>query len=215
MYCSLDFTSTGLLVATHSQWNEAQTQCVLHLFADHRHAQALLPELPPAEAQYFARYMMHCALPVDIGEEGVCCIEGVAALSLTNFLVSLWKHVRVKEIVRVAEAPDLMGFWEPPAWRAPSQGIILWFHPDAGYRVVIAFAKDQAIGVIRGMPWLERRRRESLLAKIDRWHIPRQSPHPAQEIKGVCAQALCLASAAARIRKVMHTVHARQSTLLN
>lgn len=213
-HCSLDFINTiGLPVVAHSRWSEAQTQCALHLFADHGHALSFLPELPGAEAQDFAQLMMRCALPAEMGEGGMHRIEGVAALSLTNLLVNL--HTRVQEVVRVAEAPDLMGFWEPPGWRVPSEGMILWFHPDSGYRTVIARARDQAAEAITRLSWLERRRKESLLAKISKWNAPRTSPHTAQEIGGVCAQALCLASAGARIREAMHAVRARHNALLN
>lgn len=212
-HCSLEFSSIGLPVAVHSQWTDAQTQCTLRLFADHRHVQAFLTDLPGAEARDFARCMMRCALPIEIGEEGMRRIEGVAALSLTNFLVHL--STRVQEVVRVAEAPDLMGFWEPPGWRAPSEGIILWFHPDDGYRVVIPRGRDQAKDAIRRLSWLERQRREALLVKINKWNTPRTSSHTAQEIGGVCAQALCHASIAAKIRNAMHTMHIQQSALLN
>ena len=207
-HCSLDFRSLGLSMVTHAQWNEAQTQCALHLFADHRYAQTFLAELPAEEAPGFARFMMGVGrftadsdLPADAGAEGMCRIEGVAALILTNFLVHLRTHVQ--EVVRAAEAPDLMGFWEPPGWRAPDAGIILWFDPDDGYHCVIARTRDQAAIVIRRLSWLERRRRESLCAKINRWNAPRQSPCAAQEIGGVYAQVLCLASAAAKIRDAL------------
>ena len=215
-HCSLEFSHIGLPVAAHSQWNEAQTQCTLHLFADHQHILTFLffPGLPVAEAQNLARLMMHSAsagnanaLPAEMGEEGICRIEGVAALSLTNFLVHLRTHVQ--EIIRIAEAPSLMGFWEPPPWRAPSEGMILWFHPDEEYHCVIARAKDQAKDAIRRLWWLDRQRGESLYAKINKWNALRISPHAAQEIKGRCAQVLCQASAAAKVKAALTREQAR------
>jgi|GEM_PF-4511894 len=210
-HCSLQFSHIGLRVAVHSRWNETQTQCQLHLFADHKHILAFLPELPDAEAQDFARMMMRCALPADVGEEGMYCIEGVPALSLTNFLVYMHRHVQ-EEVIRVAEAPDFMGIWEPLPWRARSQGMIMWFHPDEGYRAVIAYTKDQATDVIRRLSWLEPQRSESLQAGIRRWNAPRTSPHAVQEMRGVCAQVLCLASVAAKMRNATQII---QSALLN
>ena len=219
MRCSLEFMHIGLPAVVHSQWDEAQTQCTLRLFADYRHVLAFLAELSNREeAQNLARCVMGaerfitplCALPADIGEEGMYRIEGVAALSLTNFLVHL--HTQGQKAVRVVEAPDLMGFWEPPAWRVPSEGMILWFHPDDGYRAVIAHARDQAADAIQGMSWLESQRKESLCAKINRWNAPRISPRPAQEIKGVCAEVLCHGSIARKIRGAIQT---KQSVLLN
>lgn len=202
-HCSLQFSDIGLPVAVHAQWNTAQTYGALHLFADHRQAQAFLPKLPDSEAQDFARCMMRCALPDETRHEEICRIEGTTALSLTNFLVHL--RTQVQEVVRVIDAPDLMGFWEPPSWRAPSAGIILWFHPDDGYRAVIAHTRDHATEVIQRFSWLELQRRESLCAKIKRWNAPRKSTRPAQQIQGVCAQALCFASVAAKIRSATNT----------
>ena len=150
MHCSLEFAYLGLPVAAHSQWNEARTQCTLHLFTDHQGVLNVLPELPREEAQGLARCMMHCGSTFPFPNEtdaGTTCIQGVAALTLTNFLVLLQKHAHT--ISRVANEPDLMGYWEPLRWRAPGPGIILWFHPDDGYRAVIAHAKNQALDVIR------------------------------------------------------------------
>ena len=205
-YCSLEFTYLDLPVAVHSRWTAAQTQGTLYLFADHRHLQALLPDLPPIEAMDLARCMMHCALPADIGE-GMYRIEGAAALTLTNFLVLFSRET--DEVLRIATVPNLMGFWEPPAWRVPDAGIILWFHPDDGYRAVIAYAKDQATDAIAKLPWLERKRRLSLLASISKWHTPRQSPHVMQEIRGICAEVLCRASLAAKVRHAILKEQAR------
>jgi len=200
---SLDFTCLGLPVVTHATWNEAQTQCALHLFTDHQHAHRFLArELSGAEQQNFARFMMHCALPEETDEEeGMCCVEGVAALSLTNFLVHL--RTDVEKVVLDIEAPDLMGFWEPPGWRVPSEGMILWFHPDDGYRAVIAHGREQAADVIRRLLWLERQHMESLCAKIKQWNAPRTSSRATQEIRGVCAKVLCWASVAAKIRTAL------------
>lgn len=209
-HCSLEFSDIGLPVAVHSQWNTTQTYCALHLFADHRQVQAFLPKLPAGEAQDFARCMMRCVLPKNMNGGRMYRIEGVAALSLTNFLVHL--HTRVQEVVRVIEAPDLMGFWEPPAWRAPGAGIILWFHPDDGYQAVIAHTRDQATEVIEHLLWLNLQLRESLCAKIKRWNAPRRSSRAAQEIAGVCAEILCHASLAAKAR---NAAYASRSIILN
>ena len=202
-YCSLEFSYLGLPVAMHSRWSEARIDCTLHLFADHRHAQFFLPELPRAEAQEFARCMMRCALPADIGEEGMCRIGGAAACALTNFLV--FSRQEMEEVIRTrtTTAPDMVGFWTPPAWRVPDAGIILWFHPGDGYRAVIAHTKDQAADVIARLSWLEHEHRESLLVRISRCHIPRQSPHAAQEIRGVCAEVLCYGSLAAKVSRAI------------
>ncbi|MFY9462753.1 MAG: hypothetical protein WAP52_01050 [Candidatus Sungiibacteriota bacterium] len=212
-HCSLEFSRMGLPVAVHSRWNTTQTYCALHLFANHQQVQAFLPKLPAVEAQDFARSMIRCALPANTEDGGMYRIEGVAALSLTNFLVHL--RTQVQEIVRVIEAPDLMGFWEPPAWRAPGAGIILWFHPNDGYRAIIAHTKNQATEVIERLSWLELQRRESLCAKIKRWNAPKKSPHTAEQIQGVCAQVLCHASLAAKARNAMHAVSAQAKADLN
>lgn len=197
-YCSLDFTCLGMPVVAHSQWDERQTQCTLCLFTDHQHAHRFLTALPDAaEAQDFARFMMHCALPSETDEEGVCRIQGDTASTLTNFLVRL--RQQISDMTRNVEKPDLMGFWEPPVrWKAMS-GIIMWFHPDDGYRVVIAHTRDQAARVMHGLSWLQGERQQRLLGQIKRWNTPRRSDHAVQEIKGVIAEVLCKASLAAKV----------------
>ncbi len=136
-HCSLEFSRIGLLVAVHSQWNEQQTLCALRIFTDRQRAQDFLATIPASERQGFAP----CAAVLENNTDGLGALElyGDIALSLTAFLVKLRWEAQV--LTRVINRPDFMGFWEPPAVRASGSGMIMWFHQNDGYRVMIAACK--------------------------------------------------------------------------
>lgn len=193
-HCSLEFSSIGLSVAVHSQWNKELTNCALRIFTSRQRADDFLAKIPNSERQEFAQ----CAAILESGTDtlGVLEVRGETALSLTSFLIGLSEETR---FVGVLNKPDLMGFWGPPTVRASGTGIIMWFHPNDGYRAAIAYAKEQAEGVIRGLSWLQTRRQQQLLKQIEEWKMPRQSADAPLEIEGVIAELLCKASRVAQI----------------
>lgn len=188
---SLEFSNIGP-VAAHAQWNEAQDNCVLRIFARRQDADAFLPTIPASERQGFEA----CTAILENGGDAPNMLEinGDTALSLTSFLVKLSQT----EGITFGE-PDLVGFWEPPANRALGAGMMMWFHPDAGYHIAITHSKEQAETVIHGLSWLETERRHRLLGRINKWNTPRRSDHPVQKIEGIIAEVLCKASFATKV----------------
>ena len=202
MHCSLEFSSIGLPVVVHSQWDEHQTRCDLCIFTAHPQALIFLEGLSDEEE---ARDFEKCLNALRHGEnplDDFVRLEGDPALSLTSFLVKLYQEVQVGP--RILDMLELMGFWEPPAKRKPSAGMIMWFHPEDEYRTVLVHSREQAMRVIRGLPGMGTQRRQRLLAQIRKWNLPHQCPDDTlQEIKGVIAELLCKASMATKISSAM------------
>lgn len=203
MYCSLEFSPLGLLVAAHSLWNEEQTHCVLRIFTNLEQAQAAVAEVSDEARQDFERCM--CALPQHRDESSMIEIKGDPALSLTSALVTLRHKIQV--LPRISNKPELMGFWNPPGppiRQKPSRGTLMWFHPHDGYHVVIPHSKEQAEQVIRGLSsWLGRERKGRLVSQIKRWNSPDESSWVPQEIEGIVAEVICKSSIALKVSQAM------------
>lgn len=205
-HCSLEFSRIGLSVAVHSQWNEEQSNCALRIFTGSKHAEDFLATIPRTERNSFRP----CATILNTCPDFPIILEirGDIALSLTSHLTVLAQEIALgTRIFGRLRKPELFGFWEPPATHALGAGIIMWFHPNAGYHVAITHSKEQAEEVIRGLPWLRAQRRQRLLGKINAWHTPQRSDQATQKIKGVIAEVLCKASLAARIN-IARNAHA-------
>jgi len=196
-HCSLEFSRIGLLVAVHSQWNIAQTNCALRIFTSRPRADDFLAVIPHAERRGFAK----CAaiLESDADALGVLELRGDTALSLTSFFVKLRWEVHVSN---TPPGPLLMGFWGPPATREFGDGMIMWFHPDSEYHAAIVHNREQAEKIMCGLSWLQEERRERLLEQIKTWKMLRQSADVLQEIGGVIAEVLAKASLAAKVSNV-------------
>ena len=205
LYCSLEFTHIGLSVAVHSQWNEELTNCKLRIFTNRQCADDFLAKIPSSERRGFAA----CAAILESTSDtlGVLELSGDTALSLTSYLIVLSQEGEVG--APITNEPELMGFWGPPTIRAFGTGIIMWFHPNDGYQVIIAYAKEQAAEVVHRFSWLQPEPQELFLEQIEKWKMPRRSADAVQEIGGVIAEVLCKASLAAKVSVAMEEAQAK------
>src|SRR3989344_310401 len=177
-----------LHVVTHSHWEGSgrDTQCKLRILSSQEAGRKLLDQLPGEEAAELAKNMPSLK---ETGSEPLVEVEGMSAVSLTNFIGNYYRNVAGYRYLPRTE--ELLGFWEPPDDGAPGEGIIMWSDLDVNYHVVIAYSREQAERLVGGFSWLAKVRMMTLLGRIGRWNAEQCSAKNEQRIDGVAAKLLC------------------------
>lgn len=152
-------------VLTYFSWEGSSVaSCRLRLFGQRSGAVEFARRLPMNEQK---EVLPHAQQLPEVGECSDVALKGALAAMFGGFLNEFVNH---PVDVLTLSIPQLCGFYEPPA-EAPYDAAILWFHPDDGYHIVIAYTPEQALETVDSFHWADPVDKDRWRAKIAKWKM--------------------------------------------
>ncbi|MEO6536490.1 MAG: hypothetical protein ABIT47_02270 [Candidatus Paceibacterota bacterium] len=166
MFVTILFNEVGRdPVLSYFSWEgSSAASCRLRLFSVRKTAIEFGQKLPMNEQKEVlpkARELAESSECPDLRLRG-----GLAAM-FGAFLNEFLNHP--VDVLTLA-APQLCGFYEPTP-EAPYDAAILWFHPDKGYQIVIAYTPEQALETVNSFDWAAPEDQDRWRMKIEKWKM--------------------------------------------
>jgi hypothetical protein len=113
----------------------------------------------------------------------------------TGFVNEFLKHPVDAVIL---DQPQVIGSWGPPPNLGLTDAAIVWYTPEDGFRVAIAYSVTEAVKVLRSFDWDEER--EARIGRAEKWALPRTGG-TALMLKGPVARLLGTAALVEKQRR--------------